>query len=68
MEAGKIAGLVISGVAVPGGTGKNLVTAAKTAVENPGRQVSWLAEYSYIFIPLIALYVVSRIYRLKQDS
>jgi hypothetical protein len=50
---------------LPAGTGKSFVAAVERLTEDPGQKISWLREHAYSFFPLMALFVFSRIYRLR---
>ncbi|GGB05240.1 hypothetical protein [Puia dinghuensis] len=51
----------------PGGSGKavTVVPAVGQMTENLGAKIAGLLEYSYFFIPLIAVYVFRQIARIK---
>ena len=61
-------GLLVIAIAqslLPGGTAKTLAQSAEQLTENPGGKIVWLLKNTYFVVPLLALYIFSKIYRLK---
>ena len=49
----------------PGGSAKAVIATADQIVEHPGEKLGWLMENAYLLIPLFAVFVFSKLYRLK---
>jgi hypothetical protein len=49
----------------PGGTARTVVQSVGQLTSNPGEKVSWLLENTFFLFPLVGLYLITKIYKLK---
>jgi hypothetical protein len=57
--------IAIGQALLPGTRAGAVVTAAKQISENPAENMSWLWQNSYFLIPLVAVYVFGKIYKMR---
>lgn len=57
--------ILLAQICLPAGTVTRLITAVGKTAENSGEKLSWLLGNSYFLLPLVALFVFSKIYRIK---
>ena len=50
---------------LPGGTVKGLVRSVEQVGTKPGEKVSWLLQNTYFLFPLVGLFLITKIYKLK---
>lgn len=61
-------GLVVIAIAqsfLPGGSAKTIVAEASKITEQPGVKVMWFLQNTYFLIPLLGVWLFTKIYRLK---
>lgn len=57
--------ILLAQICLPAGTVTRLITAVGKTAEDSGEKLSWLLENIYFLLPLVALFVFSKIYRIK---